>query len=756
MKQCILSILSILVVSNTLFAQNTKEIKLSFDGKDFSIQYKKNSEGFISCTNIDYTYDEDCTLPCIPYTMVNVAIPSSMKFCSLETSETKKLYKDNIILSSNPRVLPTNRVSENIQDIPTQYKEGTYPNRRVEYISSNNMGTYTLLTFKLSPFEYDSRSRKLFFSETIALKLSLSASEAKSMEHKKPLISNGRIKSMVINPDDIIAPPEPDSLEINPPAIGSMRVDYLIITNSELKPYFAPLVEWKKTKGVRTEVITTEYIDSHYQDSTMQLKIKQCLYEYYMFHDLQYVLLGGDNTIVDAQGCYGKVIADDATRYIDLLPTDQFYACFEGRFDWNLDGDDSTGEVGDGVVLIPSIYVTRAPVRRPNDVIAFVNKTLAYEKSPTLYGWNNNFLMCGRRIDHNETSEHSDAEQKGRFLLDLGMLTNWTGSFNLLYDTFTDIPDIVPYRFTTQHLQEQIRNGYCFIDVMTHGVYPNTSWVTEGGTYTPSHAARSDGQHPTIITTMACFTNAFDFDAEPCLSEAFIRNPNNGVVAYLGSSREGWTHEGNGLGASLNYELYFYRFLFDNIHQKNFGKIVADAKMAYRSHSSNDGTYRWLQYGINPIGDAEMPIYTSTPTYFTNVAITDDGNNITVNTGLPGCRICVMSIDDMGATYYEVRENVQSAVFNNVNTRVSICVTKQNYIPYISNSGETYIQNETITGTRTIADEAVIVGSHVTSSKAYGPVNFQGGNVTIRGNEIRLEDGTTINANSNVTITNNQ
>ena len=168
-------------------------------------------------------------------------------------------------------------------------------------------------------------------------------------------------------------------------------VDYLIITSSSLLSSFDELVTWKKTKGIRTEVISLDSIDHHYSDSTIQLKIKRCLYDYYINRGLKYVLLGGDDSIVPVQYCYAKAGSD----IISDMPSDLYYACFGGSFNWNGNGILPYGEVADNIDFSPSIYVSRLPVRTSEHITAYLNKLLCYERNPLSKPWHDNILMAG-------------------------------------------------------------------------------------------------------------------------------------------------------------------------------------------------------------------------------------------------------------------------------------------------------------------------------------------------------------------------
>lgn len=220
----------------------------------------------------------------------------------------------------------------------------------------------------------------------------------------------------------------------------------------------------------------------------------------------------------------------------------------------------------------------------------------------------------------------------------------------------------------------------------THG--SKHSWTLESGSYyTDSEASTLKNKGYTIITTDACDTNAFDeYAIDPCLSEAFIRNADSGILAYFGSSRKGWGdyYKPFSGGPSLEYEKQFYKSVLSGGSPKSFGYAVAEAKQAMIGLCKSYNTYRWLQFALNPIGDPEMPIYTSVPQKFNmaNISVGLNGS-LMVNAGVAGCTICLMSVDDMGESLYDKRMNVQSATFYPGQSNVSVCITKSGYQPCV-------------------------------------------------------------------------
>lgn len=113
-----------------------------------------------------------------------------------------------------------------------------------------------------------------------------------------------------------------------------------------------------------------------------------------------------------------------------------------------------------------------------------------------------------------------------------------------------------------------------------------------------------------------------------------------------------------------------------------------------------------------------------------------------------------MSTDDNGVSYYSIQKNVKEATFSNINSNVSVCITKQNYIPYIGQVTCISIQNETINTDRNYEADLIKVGSAVTSSKAQGPVLMNSCTIKLKAKSITIEPTTTISKNVDLTLSN--
>lgn len=700
--------MTMLISAIAAMAGEMKTITLNFSKQQFS--FVNNSVGAMEIAMSDgfVGYGSDTSLPGLPLAAVNVRIPNGTSFGSMTESTQDELLFNNVVIAPNPTVYPGNYTGTIAKPQMPQYSAANYPDKNVQYVTTSTADGYTVLRFLVCPFKYDAQNKKLFLTKRMSFNINLNDTPATLVETNNNYGNNLAeiIKSQVVNADEF---EESDvatyGFDLQPGTIKPFLFQpegYIIVTSEELAPYFQQLALWKKTKGLNAKIVTMKEIKSLYPEKTEQLALKMYLEDQYDNNKLRYVLFGGDDSVVPVQYCYYSGVNKFSTE----IPTDLFYACFNKTFNWDKNGDKHYGTVADDIDLTPSIFVTRVPVRTVADAGAFVNRILGYEQNPTKNGWSNNILMAGDSTNSFRPSpQHSDVEYIGNKLYQENIAPYWDGTRVRFYDTKTDFNGDANYDLTLSNFQEQLSNGYTFIDMMTHG--SPTAWKLEKGMfYNAKDAEELKNKNYSIITTKACLTNAFDemkdWDgniSDPCLSEAFMRNSNSGVVAYWGPSREGWSYASENLGPTLQYEAQFYRTLFSQTPiNKNFGAIIAAAKSAMISYCNFDGSYRWLQFGMNPIGDPEMPIYTTTPKRFSNIHTTysKDGKNVTIDTGVDSCKICIMSKDDYGESFYYVTQNAKS-ITSTTDKIYSVCITKQNYIPRIINILPTLPSTNSIT-----------------------------------------------------------
>lgn len=666
MKRLLTLFSLVLFAFSYLNADETKLVVLNFEKNDFSFVENNLKEILVVPNAQSAYYPERENGIGLPYLSYKVLVPQNCSYKNVNFSAEKDLLFDDCIIAPAPKSEATSGWSVNNFEI-TGAKDIVYNISNIKYMGENNFGGYKLLYFNVCPFVYESGSKQLFLIKNLKLSIKLQSDNTKkvSEENNYNFSILGKINEIIENPNDLI---------YDTTIQKEGNLDYVIITSNALKDAFKALVEWKNQKGVQTEIVAIEDIDAKYEGADLQEKIKYFLYDMYSLRGLKYVMLGGDNSIIPVKYCYSYPSGNGTE-----MPTDLYYACFDGQFDWDGNNNKIYGEKSDGMSLIPNVFLTRLPVRSTSEIDAFTDKLLAYEKCTNINNITNEMLMCGCQL-----GSYGDSEAKGDNLYNNYIKDYWNGERKKIYDSYSDFGE--SFILSGTNLQALLSKGYSFVEVISHGNPKLWGW-SDRELYDYKQALELKNQGYTIITTNACSTNAFDLSQEPCLSEAFIRSKDSGVLAYLGCSREGWYYSGkpiSQLGESMQYEAKYYKNLFSNNSEtKNFGKVVAYSKIDMLGFCQDYNRLRWVQFGLNPVGDAEMPIYTSEPQEMKEISIYVGKKDIVVNTGLDSCTICVMSKCDNGASYYEVVHDVKSATFLNPIDSLSICITKQNYKPAI-------------------------------------------------------------------------
>ena len=713
-----------------LMGQTTRDYVVNFSEKDFSLTKDGDIVRIVS-TDGKATIWGDTLDPALPCIGVYILIGPMDDYAGFSYEGHETLVESNVIIDYNPASLPTNIHQVVKRSHKIDYAKKTYPEENVQFTGTHTMDGYKILSFVMCPFRYDAENKSLYFEKDFNLHLNLKPLSSKEYPRSPGMNMCEVVREMTINGNEM------ETLYPNETRIASATnattYKYVIITNQSLKPAFEKLVRWKTIKGVRSKVITVEECYNAYPTLTQQLAIKTVLSNYYYNNGLEYALLGGDTNVVPIQLCY---IYDSLTNTTDT-PADLYYACLNNNFAWDANGNQIYGEDTDNIDFMPEFIVSRSSVSTLAEAEIFVNRIIEYECSPKLEGWTKSMLCCGNIIDVEHSSTlHSDSEHYGQYVYQYGVQNYWDGTLFRLFDTYSDNPDTTSYDATGEHFQRELKKGYTFVEEISHGWVNKWGLLENATVYNLDKADSLVNNGYTIIATSACYTNAFDkvstdFPDEEeyyttCLSESFMRNPNSGILAYWGSSREGMSNH------SYIFDKEFYKKLLSG-NEKQFGRAAMLAKITYIVNIPITGynDYRWLIMTINPMGDPEMPVYTDVPQSFNNIVVNYLNGNLSVTTGVSGCTICVSSAADFGDSYYNLSNNVNGTNLSGINTDCYLCITKKGYIPYVARIGNSvFLQNEDIVRNLSVFSTNTYAGSNVNSSIPQGPVSIQKGKVT--------------------------
>ncbi len=646
--------------------------------------------------------DQDrCTMqgetgkPFLPVKLIYVAIPYASKFDSftIQSREETDLGYYRII-PTQATVRPGQTAPFVYPDVETYALSTRYPASPVEFAGEGAVRETRIVTLKVYPLQYIPATNQVVFNRELVISVkytavpelaATSAFREDDMVTKmaRAFVDNARAEDQGTPLKSLSGASGSVGTSLVRPMADPSEIQYLIITGDALKDSFQPLADWKTKKGVPAEVVTTSWIYANYEGSDNQEKIKRCIQDYVTLYSTFFVLLGGDDTVVPDRDCYTYVGSDvDAT-----IPTDLYYASLDS-INWNTGGGYPC-EPADNIDLNMDVWVGRAPVRTTAHATAFVNKTIAYDKNPATSDFAEKMLLMGDML-WSYIGDQSDAYAKTEAMYDDYIAPYWDGTAYMFYDTATSFPGGASYDLSPTNMITQFANGYNYIFMATHG---NANiWATEtGGYFSSTHAlSLTNASKQGHVNTIACITNKFDGSPDPCLSEAFLRNPNGGAVSYVGSSRYGWGYAGTKIhGPSFKYADQIYKMNFDKTNPawpSWLGVSFAFGKMILMGSAASNGAYRWLYFSLNLMGDPELYVHDEDPQPINAVHAPTVGfgsQTFTVSNCPPGAWVCLLKEGEI----YEAGFADDAGVFSRAITPTSpgtfyVTVTNRNYTAY--------------------------------------------------------------------------
>lgn len=744
----------------------TRNLEFSFSLSDFTMTETANGLTEIVTASSGYLYHESAD-PGLPFYVFTIAVPPGSTIGNIKNTASESVVASDIRMAPNPIPLPTDGSVpfREWEEVDAVYPLDEYPVVKCTQHGKNRLGEVDLLHFHVSPFRFNARTGELYFADSIKIEVGIMpTSPAAATVAESDMVSAPAVPVSVMDwaLNTVVDDKSVELLRSNrlkniarsadtEEGDARRRLDYIIITSDSLKSSYIRLAEWKTRKGVPTKIATVESIKAAYPSVSTQMAIKQYLQAQYQANSaLKYVLLGGDDTIVPVVYC--KPMGPKSPH---IIPSDLYYVCYSGDFDWDADKNGIRGEENDEVDFTPYLAISRLPVRTNTDVSVYVDRLLEYELSPK---YKHNILMAGTQLVGGDTYYHQ-AENMGENLFN-SFKDDWGGERKRMYNSVYDFDD-GDRRFRHYLLDKYMRKGFSFVDVITHG--GKDLWQTQAWPYYTCDDALQlvNPDAHTIITTISCDTNFFDSlpesednsNVDPCLSEAFIRNPTSGVVAYLGSSRSGW-HGGSPdkAGASIEYEKEFYQLIVNKgSSQMSFGIAVKEAKLHKINIATENNLYRYLQFSLNAIGDPEMPVLVSVPQK-NHLNLSISGNDCYYSCEADNATLCLT--ESIGYPFdgdYRLFSAGRNGVISGIPLDFSIVATASGYIPVMKRVKT--LQNTTISESAKISVDLFRAGCDMTTTVSKGDVVVSGCKLEIEADEIMLGPGVNFRKGAEVILT---
>ncbi len=294
--------------------------------------------------------------PALPVRVLHFVIPNDVTVDGVDVSFVEEEIAG--LTGSrpcSPRCRWVRRPRRGSNPIPAIYEgEGVFPAERAVYMGDGYMAGYRIASVAVYPLQYEPRSGRLILArgidvdsllraggrpvaapaphhaELVAAVLQRDRGAGRERGRRPPAAAPGQRRSTTGR-----APP--GSRRGTRPSLEGSAVEYVIITNEELEPYFEDLAEWRTKMGLPAVVRTVSWIESNYPGGCDTAeKIRMFIRDAYSSWGTTYVLLGGDTNIIPPRYCftsyYGSV----------YVPGDMYYSSLEGN--WNADNDYIFGE----------------------------------------------------------------------------------------------------------------------------------------------------------------------------------------------------------------------------------------------------------------------------------------------------------------------------------------------------------------------------------------------------------------------------
>jgi len=565
--------------------------------------------------------------PCLPEVPLTLAIPASAHVTGVSVTPlaTTELGRFDIMPSQPASPLSKAAAAWVEPDAETYSSNVTCPASPLLGYNTGSAAGFRLVAVRVAPLSYRPQPGLLALTTRLQVKVEF----VDGMDGTRTLTPAQRdralpgLRTLVENPQDLTRF-SPTVAELDQPEIA-----YLIITSEALASEFAPFVEYRTSRGLRTEVRTSEWIRLNYPGRDLQEKTRNLIIDCFQHRGLSYVLLAGDNAQVPSRRIRLSVVDETGD-----IPTDLYFGDLD--YSWDSNKNNLFGEMSDSMDLYADVLVGRASVDKVSQVRNFIAKVKTYEQDPATDYIKRSLLPSGWLW--------RDIGYHGKFVND--------SIANLTPSGWTDVKMENPPGSAV--VQDSFDHGFAIFDPAGHG---NSAGVyDQNGTpiYLSGNAgAQHNRRRYTIMTSLAC--DPGDFEAEDCCAEAALNCDSAGCIGAMMNSRYGWGTPPQ-MGPSEKLCVRFYDHLF-NRDEYVIGVCHDRSREEYSATAHSNSLWRWCVTEFNLLGDPAIDIWAEPPgrlavaavdtiatgTQNLAVTVTRDGSPLT------GAKVCAWKGDEVCA-----------------------------------------------------------------------------------------------------------
>jgi len=560
--------------------------------------------------------------PVVPFRTARILVPFGEEIEDIKVLPGEKKNLGKILIEPGQDPLPIS-FSGNYTFTPlnetTYGSMEPYPKDVYSVVGVQEKQGYRILYINLYPIMYIPQTKDTYYFGSFDLEVKTAPVQTLDRGLFRGSADEKEVIERIVDNPGEVATYSQDIVTTGSSPLLDGEYDYVIITSQSLKnapgPYnFASLVDQKKSKGIAATIVTVEDIYATYPGADDQEKIRNFIKDAYLNNGISYVLLGGDadgggdswDCTVPARGLW----AWDYDMSPPKIPSDLYYACLDGNYDYN--GNGVYGEPGDGpgggeVDLMAEVYVGRAPVDSYAELSNFIRKTIAYDSTES-----DPYLR--------------EVEMVGEYL-GFGGVSDWGGN------SLDEIKESSSSNgYDTVGFPDDYHKS-CLYDRDREWDKTELAEIINGNVHTINHLGHANVQSVMKMNaddvgslkndkyffgySQGCYAGSFDnrdsdgiYSPGDCILESFVTEP-HGAFAFVGNSRFGWGRKSTTDGPSQRYHRQFWDAVFGEGIVK-IGQALQDAKednLGSIDGSSDGNVMRFCYYEINLLGDPEASFH---------------------------------------------------------------------------------------------------------------------------------------------------
>jgi subtilisin family serine protease len=328
--------------------------------------------------------------PVLPVVPAQFIIPAGKTIASIEIQRNQKttLWGKNFVEFGKAKIplIKGAKFKKSVPNPEIYQKDDAYPSENGSTVALQKKRGITIAIVNMNPVQYNPKSGKITIYSNLELRVTLK-DENKKVKSTIPVRKSG------LNPSSL-GVENPEVLETYENGTNTLsngknsgicstvdEYSYVLITSQSIRdaktePTVNDLIAQRQAQGLSATIVTIEDILTNYTGIDDAEKVRNFIIDAYTNWNTQYVVLGGDVSIIPYRNLYSDG---------EFIPSDLYFQCLDGSF--NSDGDTYWGEPTDGeggtdVDLMSEVSIGRISAETSEEMANIIYKSLSYENLP--------------------------------------------------------------------------------------------------------------------------------------------------------------------------------------------------------------------------------------------------------------------------------------------------------------------------------------------------------------------------------------